>query len=193
MSSRQTQALGAALDLLRMPSKARAMRSAPLPPGIFLLLRLAAEEAEAQTEAQRINKRAPNAHREAAIFFIEQILLSSGSDAYRMLGLDQSATNAELRRHMVYLLKWLHPDRNGDPHKTRLARRVLLAWNELRAGRRTKGQRNAPDKLQQESTIQRDARKRRLAVVRFRREGGNGQPQSIGRLKKNLRLRCWPH
>jgi hypothetical protein len=131
-SRRQRQALSAAVDLLRIPSKVRAMRSAPLPTGILLLLRLAAEEAEAQAEAGKLDRRAPDAHREAAIFFIEQILLASNSNAYRMLGLDETATSSEMRRHMAYLLKWLHPDRNRDPYKTRLARRVILAWNEIR-------------------------------------------------------------
>lgn len=112
------------------------MRSAPLPPGILLLLRLAAEDGEALLDAEKITKRARESHRDAAIFFIEQILLASNSDAYRMLGLDKTATTVEMRRHMAYLLKWLHPDRNTDPHKGRLARRVLLAWNQLSAARR---------------------------------------------------------
>ncbi|MBS0235246.1 MAG: J domain-containing protein [Proteobacteria bacterium] len=113
------------------------MRSSPLPRGILLLLRLAAEEADALSEAEKADKRARDAHRDAAIFFIEQILLAANSDAYRVLGLDETATPTERRRHMVYLLKWLHPDRHGDPHKARLARRVLLAWNELKSTRRS--------------------------------------------------------
>lgn len=137
MRRRQVQALSAAVDLLRMPSQARKMRSAPLPPGILLLLRLAAEDGDARLDAEKITTRARESHRDAAIFFIEQILLTSSSDAYRVLGLDRTATVSEMRRHMAYLLRWLHPDRNTDPHKGRLARRVLLAWNELRTARRT--------------------------------------------------------
>lgn len=136
MRSPAGQALTLAVDLLRFPSKVRALRCAPLPPGILLLLRLAADEADARLEAGEMHKRAVAAHRDAAIFFIEQVLLASNSDSYRMLGLDKSAGNAELRRHMVYLLKWLHPDRHGDAHKAHLARRVLLAWNDIRAANR---------------------------------------------------------
>lgn len=137
MRRRQVQALSAAVDLLRIPSQARKMRSAPLPPGILLLLRLAAEDGDARLDAEKITTRARESHRDAAIFFIEQILLASSSDAYRVLGLDRTATIAEMRRHMAYLLRWLHPDRNTDPHKGRLARRVLLAWNELRSAPQT--------------------------------------------------------
>lgn len=157
---RQAQALSAAVDLLRIPSQARMMRSAPLPSGILLLLRLAAEDGEALLDAENITKRARESHRDAAIFFIEQILLASNSDAYRMLGLDKTATAVEMRRHMAYLLKWLHPDRNTDPHKGRLARRVLLAWNELSAARRAKEDKLAAGQSKPESRAGSPARRR---------------------------------
>ncbi|MBS0237895.1 MAG: J domain-containing protein [Proteobacteria bacterium] len=115
------------------------MRSAPLPPGVLLLLRLAAAESDAECEAEELTPRGSSANRDAAIFFIEQVLLSSNSDAYRVLGLDATATVSELRRHMAYLLKWLHPDLSRDPHKARLAQRVLVAWNEVKAAKRLDG------------------------------------------------------
>ncbi|MGO4685548.1 J domain-containing protein [Hyphomicrobium sp. 2TAF46] len=139
MTRNQNHALKAALDLLRIPSQVRLMRLAPLPPGVLLLLRLAAAESDAECEAEKLNLRGPSAHRDAAIFFIEQVLLSSNSDAYRVLGLDATATVSELRRHMAYLLKWLHPDLSRDPHKERLAQRVLVAWNEVKAAKRLDG------------------------------------------------------
>jgi hypothetical protein len=193
---RQPQALSVAVDLLRMPSKVRAMRSAPLPSGILLLLRLAAEEAEAQSEAGKLDKRAPDAHREAAIFFIEQILLASNSNAYRVLGLDETATSTEMRRHMAYLLKWLHPDRNQDPHKALLARRVILAWNELKfsqrrprdGAKRGDGQRRPYDfhRLRPASAI--EALQRGYA--------GSSRSQVAGgmvlQLKRRMKLRSWP-
>jgi len=139
MTRNQNHALKTALDLLRIPSQVRLMRSAPLPPGVLLLLRLAAAESGAECEAEKLNLRGSSAHRDAAIFFIEQVLLSSNSDAYRVLGLDATATVSELRRHMAYLLKWLHPDLSRDPHKARLAQRVLVAWNEVKASKRPDG------------------------------------------------------
>jgi hypothetical protein len=135
-AAQQADALIAAIDLFRLPSKVRTMRASPLPPGILLLLRLAAEESEALVEAGALAKRALDSHRKAAIFFIEQVLMASDDNALRLLGLDEAATPAERRRHLVYLLKWLHPDRNDDPHKARLAQRVIVAWNELKTGKR---------------------------------------------------------
>ena len=61
-------------------------------------------------DAQDSIGRPPEVSRQAAVFFIEQILLSSDADSYRILGLDHSATAGELRSHMALLLKWLHPD-----------------------------------------------------------------------------------
>lgn len=139
MNGSQKHALKAALDLLRIPSQVRLMRSAPLPRGVLLLLRLAAAETGAECEAEELTLRGSSANRDAAIFFIEQVLLSSSSDAYRVLGLDATAAVSELRRHMAYLLKWLHPDLSRDPHKARLAQRVLVAWNEVKAAKRPDG------------------------------------------------------
>lgn len=169
---RQAQALSAAVDLLRMPSQVRSMRSAPLPPGILLLLRLAADDSDAREEAERITRRAQEVHRRAAIFFIEQILLIPRSDARRMLGVDESATSVEIRRHMVYLLKWLHPDRNADPHRARLARRVLLAWRELNAT-------NRAQRCEKQADRKKDLHAFRLAhqhsiAVRVPRKGESG-------------------
>jgi DnaJ domain len=188
MSGRQSQALTAAVDLLRIPSKVRAMRSSPLPPGMLLLLRLAAEDGAAQSDAEAINKRAPNDLRDAAIFFIEQILLASDSDAYRILGLDKTATNAELRRHMVYLLKWLHPDRHGDPHKARLARRVLLAWNELKSAKRSNGGSVSPEADRRERRIDGQTRGRPIVGTTQQHE----PKERPSRYRKRLRQRLWP-
>lgn len=187
---RQAQALTAAVDLLRIPSQVRTMRSAPLPRGVLLLLRLAAEDAEAESEAEIMSKRAPDAHRDAAIFFIEQILLAENSDAFRTLGLDKSATNAEMRRHMVYLLKWLHPDRNADSHKARLARRVLLAWNELKATKRMKVGDTRPDDRGKDRGGFRYTRKRSLSVQRARPR--RREHRSANALSKRLKRRFWP-
>ncbi len=136
MNAANTEALKVALDLLRIPSQVRAARRSPLPKGTLLLLRLAANEAEAEREALALSGRSVETNRAAAIFFIEQILLSSDSDSYRIMGLDQTATNAELRRHMALLLRWLHPDLSNDAHKSFLARRVIRGWDQLKTDER---------------------------------------------------------
>jgi hypothetical protein len=136
------EALRAAVDLFHLPSQVRVVRSLPLPAGTEFLLRLASGEARAAHEAEIHSDRSANASRAAAIFFIEQILLSPESDEYRILGLDQTATMAELRAHMALLLKWLHPDLTADEHKSLMARRVIEAWNKVKSSERRLG-RNA--------------------------------------------------
>jgi hypothetical protein len=192
MSTNQAKALQAALDLIRMPSQVRVMRSAPLPPGVLLLLRLAAAEADAEREARTINNRAPDANREAAIFFIEQVLLSSNSDAYRVLGLDDTATITELRRHMAYLLKWLHPDLSSDPHKARLAQRVLVAWNELKAGKRARGGRKDLASTHATRAKNSSCRQRTLRATRPPGERHKMVRASAARFGSLFRRRIWP-
>jgi hypothetical protein len=129
-------ALKAAIDMLHIPSQVRAMRLSALPKGTPLLLRLAAGEPEAAHEAQDLSGRSPEFCRQAAIFFIEQILLSPEADSYRILGLMRNAPTAEIRGHMALLLKWLHPDLSRDSHKSILTRRVIRAWDQLKTPER---------------------------------------------------------
>jgi hypothetical protein len=136
MNATNAEALKVAIDLLRIPSQVRSVRRSPLPKGTLLLLRLAATETEAEREALALSGRSVETNRAAAIFFIEQILLSSDSDSYRIMGLDQTATSAELRRHMALLLRWLHPDLSNDTYKSFLARRVIRGWDQLKTDER---------------------------------------------------------
>ena len=71
-----------------MPSRVRIARAEPLPAGVDLLLRIAAGEAEAEGTAIASTGRSRDLIRQAAIFFIEQVLLCPNSDSYRVLGAD---------------------------------------------------------------------------------------------------------
>ena len=73
---------------------------------------------------------------EAAAFFIEQILLSPDADSYRVLGARPEATNYELRRNMALLLRWLHPDHDGQGARSVFVGRVTRAWNDLKTQER---------------------------------------------------------
>lgn len=120
-----------AIDLFYLPSQVRATRNRPLPKGTKFLLLIAAGDVDAMRDARALSNRPSNAIQDAAIFFIEQILLDRSADEYRTLGLDCSAPTAELRAHMALLLKWLHPDINNDARRSAMARQVIRAWKQI--------------------------------------------------------------
>ncbi len=126
------EALKVAIDLLHVPSRVRVIRSDPLPDGLLMLLRIAAGDSEAEFEATEHTTRPLATVRESAAFFIEQILLDPGADNYRVLGASPEATNGELRRNMLLLLKWLHPDMDCEGQRSVFAARVTSAWDELK-------------------------------------------------------------
>ncbi len=107
-----------------------------------MLLEVAAEDPEALREAETLTGRPGAPLRRAASFFVEQVLLTRGSDSYRVLGCSSDANAAELRRHMALILKWLHPDRvqvsAGTQHFDRSAFAALVtrAWENLKNGER---------------------------------------------------------
>ena len=129
-------ALRLAIDLMHVPSRVRMARSVPLPPGVDLLLRIAAGDQAAESEAAAMTGRSRDVIRRAAGFFIEQLLLCSDADSYRVLGLTPAATNAELRRNMALLMRWLHPDLDPQGQRSTFASRVALAWNDLKTAER---------------------------------------------------------
>ena len=125
-------ALKLAFDLLDFPSQVRAMRKAPLPSDVVFLLRIAAGDQEATQEAVRASGRPLRSVRDAAGFYIEQILLFPDADSYRVLGEMPSASNTELRRNMALLLRWLHPDVDPRGERSIFAARVTRAWSDLK-------------------------------------------------------------
>jgi hypothetical protein len=133
---RGVMALRIAIDLVHIPSGARMVRSEPLPAGVDTLLRIAAGEEEAESAAIASTGRSRDVIQEAAGFFIEQVLLSLNADSYRVLGANPEATNAELRRNMALLMRWLHPDMDREGRRSMFASRVTLAWNDLKTAER---------------------------------------------------------
>jgi hypothetical protein len=129
-------ALRLALDLHYVPWRVRVVRTQPLPEGLPQLLRVAAGDPDAAGAAAQAMGRPPEVVREAAGFFIEQILLSPGADSYRVLGAGPGAAGGDLRQNMALLMKWLHPDiaRQGDP--SIYAARIAAAWNDLKTPER---------------------------------------------------------
>jgi hypothetical protein len=140
-------ALKLALELLYVPWRIRLVREQPLPEGMDLLLRVAAGDPESETAAVEAAGRPPEVVRQAATFFIEQILLAP--DAYRVLGTGPAATTGELRQHMALLMRWLHPDVAREGEQAVFAARIATAWNNLK----TPDRRTAYDNARQNAEI----------------------------------------
>jgi hypothetical protein len=128
----EVSALRTALDLLHIPSRVRWARSNALPDGMGLLLQVAAKDESAVALAAKSMARPAATLRDAAAFFIEQILFAPDADSYRVLGASDKATGGELRRNMALLLKWLHPDANRQDERSVFAGRVIRAWDDLK-------------------------------------------------------------
>ena len=111
---------------------------AELPEGIGRLLRLAGG---AEPAAEGLNGQAfvPAAEiRQAARFFIEQVLLAHEADHYRVLGVRPDAPLEEIKEHHRLLMRLFHPDREGaagDGWSEAFATRINLAYTALRQPR----------------------------------------------------------
>lgn len=121
-----------AVDLLRSPSNVKRMRNAALPADVSSLLLIATGDEEAIRKAADATGRSRRSVREAAGFYIEQVLLHPDADSYRVLGARPDSSNEQLRRNMALLIRWLHPDSQNGAERTVFTTRVTQAWNELK-------------------------------------------------------------
>jgi hypothetical protein len=128
--------LNMAIDLMRNPAQVRHVRATTLPDGVLTLLRIAAADEEAIDQAIQATGKTHQVVREAATFFIEQILFCPEADSYRVLGAKPEATNSELRHNMALLLRWLHPDHGRQGERSVFTSRVTRAWNDLKTQER---------------------------------------------------------
>jgi hypothetical protein len=129
-------AVRAALYLIAIPSHCGQLRNAPLPDGVYALLRIVANDGDAiELYAEHLEK-TPTELREAAAFYLEQILLTPGADSYRVLGTQRHAPATELRRNLVLFCRWLHSDMCEDLPRTIFFLRVMQAWNDLKTPER---------------------------------------------------------
>lgn len=129
-------AVRAALYLKAIPSHCGQLRNAPLPDGVDALLRIVANDADAIERYAECLEKAPIELREAAAFYLEQILLTPGADSYRVLGTQRHAPATELRRNLVLLCRWLHSDMCEDLPRSIFFLRVMQAWNDLKTPER---------------------------------------------------------
>lgn len=129
-------ALKTAIDLMHVPSQVRRVRSEPLPDGVLTLLRIAADDDGAVRAASALTSRSAETTKQAATFFIEQILFAPNASSYQVLGSSPRASMAELRHNLALLLHWLHPDLDPRGERTIFVKRVTAAWNTLKTPER---------------------------------------------------------
>jgi hypothetical protein len=130
-------AMEAALALARTPSLVHAMRREPLPPGVALLLKIVAEEQGAAADAAAESGRDEKHLHTVSELYIQQVMLFSGADPFRVMGAEPGAGRADLRKHLRLLMTWLHPDKNASEWRSVFASRVLEAWQTVSAADRT--------------------------------------------------------
>ena len=137
MAGARGDALDWALALARAPAERMVLRQRPLPEGIDALLQIAAgHRGEALSSAVARSGESEQDLVEAVRFYLREVLFHSNADAYRLLGLERSATTAEIKSHHRWLQQWLHPDRHTSDWDAIFAGRVNAAWNELRSQER---------------------------------------------------------
>jgi hypothetical protein len=144
----ESDALHAALVLVKDPVSVRKLQRAELPGGIPAVLAIAIGEEAALAEAQVYTGRSRAALTEAAGFFVEQVLLDHDADSYRVLGGSRRSTHEELRHNMALLMRWLHPDlqalrNHAAADREVFSSRVTRAWEDLKNDER----RRAYDRL----------------------------------------------
>ena len=124
-----------AMDLLRAPVLAETMRRQPLLPSheILILLRLAGGCPETAQAAVLATGAPLDRIRQAAILYLERVLLFAETDSYRVLGVSPDAPHEAIREHLRWMMRWLHPDRNQDDWENVYANRVLRAWDDLKS------------------------------------------------------------
>lgn len=183
----QASALKLALEIYHMPSRVRSARSEPLHDGVLQVLRIAAGDDEALSEAATQLERPADLLKEASSFYIEQILLGPGTDSYRVLGADRDAPVGELRRNMALLLRFLHPDLDSSGKRSMFAGRVISAWDDLKSVER---------RAAYDETLAKQAMPEAMAQRARRKPAGrserNESPYVSGRSSKGYALSVLP-
>jgi hypothetical protein len=183
-------AVRAALYLIAIPSHCGQLRKTPLPDGVDALLRIVANDGDAiERYAERLEKN-PTELREAAAFFLEQIILTPGADSYRVLGTQRHAPATELRRNLVLLCRWLQSDICEDLPRSIFFLRVMQAWNDLKTPERRAaydaglGVQASTMNLSRANKISQDQKKevKRQGVDRGARGGKLGQKEQAERM-----------
>jgi hypothetical protein len=128
----EARALATALELSRFPRLAGTLAERPVPADIEEVLEVAASW-EACTAAATDLGVTPDTLQLATRLYLKQVLLHDDADCYRILGVGPLTPRADSRRHLSWLLRWLHPDHNSG-WEAAYAARVVNAWREISRG-----------------------------------------------------------
>lgn len=140
----------------------------------------------AVTHAMKVADQSDEVVRQAASFYVEQILLAPEADSYRVLGATPDATIDELRRNMALLLRWLHPDREANSARALFASRVTQAWNDVKTAERRHAYDAARNQLVQPDPA-RDPRSTHHAPTIYRRPGTASSRAPGHRVRRSVR------
>lgn len=125
------EAIEIALEIYRKPAQARTLHRHAVPSGMLNVIKVAAgtdEEIKALVDDKTAGSMPV---KEAAVFYLQQVLMNADGDDFRQLGLRRGASLQDVKDHKRWLLKWLHPDRNGSPWEQVLFGRVKAAADRL--------------------------------------------------------------
>lgn len=163
MSGANGDALEWAVALLHAPAERHALRLRSLPTGMTALLGVAADALPdaLRTAAARFAESEASI-RDAARFYVREVLLFPHADAYRVLGVEADAPLADIKAHYRLLQRWLHPDRIQDAGDAVFAVRVNGAWQHLRNAERRAAYNHA---LAQEKQTQDVAHEHAIASI----------------------------
>jgi hypothetical protein len=131
-ADKPSAALLAVVELMRLPNLASEMAARPLPTGVNEVVQAAADRLWCEAASRRVGLSVDQLQL-AARLYVKQILLYEGADCRRVLGIQPDAPREEARRHLGWLLSWLHPDRNTG-WDSAFASRVVAGWREVSRG-----------------------------------------------------------
>ena len=109
MSPAAAPALRQALELVRAPRGARPGPDELLPDGMLMLLRIVAGEGKALELARESTGETVEVLREAAAFYIQQVMFATDSHSYRVLGVDVDSADDRIREHYRWLATMASP------------------------------------------------------------------------------------
>ena len=131
-----TDCIQLAVEFYREPSRDPDLLHGrrPLPAGVTSLLQVAASHTSLE-EAGAARRVPAKELQQAALFFIEQVLLAHHANHYRTLGLEPGADISEIKEHHRLLMRLFHPDRQTTPDErsNAIATRINQAYNVLRS------------------------------------------------------------